>query len=184
MKSTGPADTAIERLRSWRAEIAIILGSGLNAIVPNAPGEEGIAYTEFKELPRPSVPGHSGRFVFGAINETRMIFAQGRVHLYEGLSGRDVTAATRILAEAGIKTLIVTKLADTNDGVCDADCSLREAVASAWANDTINFAPGLTGTIALNSGLVIDKNMEIYGPGCEEKWKRKKEKRKYENMKI
>ena len=111
MKSTGPADTAIERLRSWRAEIAIILGSGLNAIVPNAPVEEGIAYTEFKELPRPSVPGHSGRFVFGAINETRMIFARGRVHLYEGLSGRDVTAATRILAEAGIKTLIVTNAA-------------------------------------------------------------------------
>jgi purine-nucleoside phosphorylase len=111
MKSTGPADTAIERLRSWRAEIAIILGSGLNALVPNAPGGEGIAYTEFNELPRPSVPGHSGRFVFGAINETRVIFAQGRVHLYEGLSGRDVTATTRILAEAGIKTLIVTNAA-------------------------------------------------------------------------
>ena len=111
MKSTAPADTAIERLRSWHAEIAIILGSGLNAIVPNAPGGEGIAYTEFKELSRPSVPGHNGRFVFGAINETRVIFAQGRVHLYEGLSGRDVTATTRILAEAGIKTLIVTNAA-------------------------------------------------------------------------
>ena len=27
----------------------------------------------------------------------------------------------------------VTKIADTNDGVCDADCSLREAVAAANA---------------------------------------------------
>jgi purine-nucleoside phosphorylase len=102
---------AFQRLREWRAEIAIILGSGLGAIVPNAPAEETIAYTEFKELPRTSVPGHSGRFVLGKINTTRVIFALGRVHLYEGFSGRDVTATTRILADAGLKTLIVTNAA-------------------------------------------------------------------------
>lgn len=28
-------------------------------------------------------------------------------------------------------TLTVTKTADTSDGVCDADCSLREAIAAA-----------------------------------------------------
>ena len=31
-------------------------------------------------------------------------------------------------------TFTVTKIADTNDGVCDADCSLREAVAAANAS--------------------------------------------------
>ncbi len=39
-------------------------------------------------------------------------------------------------------TLTVTKTADTNDGVCNADCSLREAIAvanSTAANDTITF---------------------------------------------
>lgn len=39
-------------------------------------------------------------------------------------------------------TFTVTKTADTNDGTCDADCSLREAVAAANANashDTIEF---------------------------------------------
>jgi CSLREA domain-containing protein len=39
-------------------------------------------------------------------------------------------------------TFTVTKTADTNDGVCDADCSLREAVAkanSATSNDIIEF---------------------------------------------
>ena len=39
-------------------------------------------------------------------------------------------------------TLTVTKTADTNDGVCDADCSLREALAVAGSNvapDTIRF---------------------------------------------
>lgn len=47
---------------------------------------------------------------------------------------------------ASAATLTVTKIADTNDGTCDADCSLREAITAANAaggTDTINFAiPG------------------------------------------
>ena len=46
-------------------------------------------------------------------------------------------------AAARAATFTVTKTDDTNDGVCDADCSLREAIAAANAvltNDTINFA--------------------------------------------
>ncbi len=42
-----------------------------------------------------------------------------------------------------LNTLTVTKTADTNDGVCDADCSLREAIVAANAgltDDLINFA--------------------------------------------
>ena len=55
-------------------------------------------------------------------------------------------------------TFTVTKTADTNDGVCDADCSLREAVAAAniaTANDVIQFDPqtfGLSQTIKLMNG--------------------------------
>lgn len=53
-----------------------------------------------------------------------------------GLFGlrRDVVASERA-------TLMVTKSADTNDGICDSDCSLREAFAVANANfdhDTID----------------------------------------------
>jgi CSLREA domain-containing protein len=62
-------------------------------------------------------------------------------------------------------TLTVTKTADTNDGVCDADCSLREAIAAANDSDTINFS--VTGVITLNSGeLAIGKNITISGPGA------------------
>jgi len=38
--------------------------------------------------------------------------------------------------------LTVTKTADTNDGVCDADCSLREAIGTATAGDTITVPAG------------------------------------------
>jgi purine-nucleoside phosphorylase len=100
-----------QRLRDWRAEFAIILGSGLSAIVPDAAVAEIIPYSDFGELPRTSVPGHAGRFVLGEINNIHLIFAQGRVHLYEGFSARDVTAGVRVLADAGVKHLIVTNAA-------------------------------------------------------------------------
>jgi purine-nucleoside phosphorylase len=40
-----------------------------------------------------------------------VIFAQGRVHLYEGHTARQVTGGIRVLAAAGIKRLILTNAA-------------------------------------------------------------------------
>ena len=64
-------------------------------------------------------------------------------------------------------THTVTKTADTNDGVCNADCSLREAIAVAVAGDTVIFS-GLFAspqTITLTLGqLSITKNLTIAGP--------------------
>jgi len=59
-------------------------------------------------------------------------------------------------------SLIVTKTADTNDGACNSDCSLREAIAAASAGDTVTFDPALAGqTIYLTSSLLIDKNLTV-----------------------
>ncbi|MBI1764572.1 MAG: VCBS repeat-containing protein [Acidobacteria bacterium] len=65
--------------------------------------------------------------------------------------------------------LTVTKTADTNDGVCDADCSLREALAAAAAGDGIAFAAlfNTSQTITLGgTELAIGKNLTINGPGA------------------
>jgi CSLREA domain-containing protein len=70
-------------------------------------------------------------------------------------------------------TILVTKTADTADGSCDADCSLREAIASARSSgDTIQFAAPLFDapqTITLGNdlrSLVINKNLFISGKGA------------------
>src|SRR5215211_184022 len=66
----------------------------------------------------------------------------------------------------------VTTMIDPGDGVCDPagtgdGCTLREAIATAAAGDTVNFAPGLNGTMLLANGeIVIDKNLTIAGPGA------------------
>ena len=106
-------EDADQRLRQWRAQTAVILGSGLNSLVADAATEQIIPYSAFEEIAQPSVPGHAGRFVFGEIGKRRIIFAQGRVHLYEGHSAREVTAIVRVLARVGIKELIVTNAAGT-----------------------------------------------------------------------
>lgn len=62
---------------------------------------------------------------------------------------------------------IVTKIADTNDGICDSDCSLREAITAAATGDTILFAAPLfdtAQTITLGSELsVAGKTITITG---------------------
>ncbi|MFN2621317.1 MAG: purine-nucleoside phosphorylase [Chthoniobacterales bacterium] len=105
------SDAALDRLREWKADVAIVLGSGLNVLVSEVTPENSIAYSEFAELPKPSVPGHVGRFVLGKIGSPRMIFAQGRVHLYEGHKAKDITAGIRVFAAAGIKRVILTNAA-------------------------------------------------------------------------
>src|SRR5262245_17477772 len=60
----------------------------------------------------------------------------------------------------------VTTLADTDDSVCDANCSLREAInaASGLPRDTIVFARELRGgTIQLLRPLIVT-NVKIDGP--------------------
>ena len=63
----------------------------------------------------------------------------------------------------------VTKTADTNDGVCDADCSLREALALAQDGDLINFSSLFITpqTINLLTALPdITKSVTIQGTGA------------------
>ncbi len=107
------SDQALERLRSWRAEVAIVLGSGLSSIVGDPDRDSQIAYSDFAEIPRPGVEGHAGRFVFGTLQRTRVIYAQGRSHLYEGHSAQSATAGVRLLAAAGVRRLILTNAAGT-----------------------------------------------------------------------
>src|SRR5262249_434452 len=64
-----------------------------------------------------------------------------------------------LLADRGLAaTLTVTSLNDNGSG------TLRDTIAAAAANDTINF--GVTGSIVLTSGeLLINKNLTVSGPG-------------------
>ena len=56
----------------------------------------------------------------------------------------------------------VTKTADTNDGTCDADCSLREAIDAANTNPGADDVPVPAGTYLLTLGqLVVSDDVDI-----------------------
>src|SRR5262249_26153072 len=69
------------------------------------------------------------------------------------------------LMTAAAATFMVTKTADTNDGVCNADCSLREAVVAANAAagaDMITFAASLNGS-PIQLTIPGDDNLSMVG---------------------
>ncbi len=104
---------AWQRLREWEADTAVVLGSGLNALVAEAHASARLPFGDFPELPVSRVPGHAGSFVRGEIGGRPLIFAQGRAHLYEGYSAQAVTAGIRLLAQAGVRRVILTNAAGT-----------------------------------------------------------------------
>ncbi|CAN5618654.1 hypothetical protein BH10ACI3_BH10ACI3_03660 [soil metagenome] len=82
---------------------------------------------------------------------------------FSTVQGRTRRRLTRLTSSGNLDlpgdlTFTVTKTADTNDGSCDADCSLREAIGAAnisESNDTIQFDPivfDTARTIALTGG--------------------------------
>lgn len=69
-------------------------------------------------------------------------------------------------AAASAATFTVTKATNSNDGVCNADCSLREAVAAAQSGDTVVFNSNLVGqTFTLGGSFIeiVGKRIEIDG---------------------
>jgi purine-nucleoside phosphorylase len=90
----------------------IVLGSGLAPLADAVVVEREVSFAE-AGLPASTVPGHSGKFIFGKLANTPVLLMKGRVHLYEGHPPRDVTAGVRWMAEQGIQRLILTNAAGT-----------------------------------------------------------------------
>ena len=59
----------------------------------------------------------------------------------------------------------VNKTEDTNDGVCDSDCSLREAIGAAQSGDTVNIPAG-TYTLTLGTEIIVVTGMALSGAGA------------------
>ena len=92
--------------------IGIVLGSGLGPLADAVVVEREVSFMD-AGLPVSSVPGHAGRFVFGALAGSPVVLMKGRVHLYEGHEPRAITAGVRWMAEQGVKRLILTNAAGT-----------------------------------------------------------------------
>jgi purine-nucleoside phosphorylase len=102
------AKEAIARRISLEPPIAVVLGSGLGALANGLDEAVAIPYDELPFWPHSTAPGHAGRLVVGRLSGIPLLAMQGRVHLYEGYSARDVVFPLRVLAALGVRTYVAT----------------------------------------------------------------------------
>jgi purine-nucleoside phosphorylase len=91
--------------------VGLILGSGLNALADEMTDADRLAFDQIPGFVGTTVQGHQGKLVFGNISGQEVVIMQGRVHAYEGHSMQRVTLPVRVMAELGVRTLIVTNAA-------------------------------------------------------------------------
>jgi len=94
-----------------RPKIALVLGSGLGAFADEFENAVKIPYAKIPHFPRSTAIGHAGQLVLGNVDGIAVAGMQGRVHLYEGYSAKQVAFPTRVFARMGIKAVIVTNAA-------------------------------------------------------------------------
>jgi purine-nucleoside phosphorylase len=115
------------------AGLGIVLGSGLGSLADEVEGAVSIAYEDLPGFPVPTVSGHAGRLVVGALEGRRVALFQGRGHYYERGNPNAMAVAIETFKRLGGRTLFLTNAAG---GLC-----------SEWAppalvsiTDHINFA--------------------------------------------
>jgi purine-nucleoside phosphorylase len=94
-----------------RPRIALVLGSGLGAFADELTDATRIPYEKIPHFPRSTAVGHAGVLAIGKVGDIAVAAMQGRVHLYEGYSAREVTFAMRVFGRLGIRSAILTNAA-------------------------------------------------------------------------
>jgi purine-nucleoside phosphorylase len=101
----------IESRTELRPRMGVVLGSGLGAFADSLSDVVCIPYAEIPGFPISTAIGHAGRLVIGSHAGVPLAVMQGRVHLYEGYSGREVIFPMRVLGRLGIRAAILTNAA-------------------------------------------------------------------------
>jgi purine-nucleoside phosphorylase len=91
--------------------IALILGSGLGALVDEIENPTFIPYNDLPHWPVSTVFGHSGRLAAGRLAGQDALVMQGRSHYYEGYTMAEATLPVRVFQRLGIGILIITNAA-------------------------------------------------------------------------
>ena len=92
-------------------KVALVLGSGLGDFAKTIRVVDTLDYHDIEGFPVSTVPGHTGRFIFGYVGEVPVVCMQGRVHYYEGYEMSDVVLPARLMKMMGADVLFLTNAA-------------------------------------------------------------------------
>lgn len=102
---------AVAHVRSkWLAapRVGVILGTGLGSLVEQIDIEASFDCAELPHFPQATSVSHAGRLVCGRIEGVHVAAMEGRFHVYEGYTHRQVTFPVRVLRALGAELLIVS----------------------------------------------------------------------------
>lgn len=89
----------------------MVLGSGFQHALAQLDVKIEIPYGQLPGFMSVGVSGHAGKLVLGMFGKTPVLVLKGRTHFYEGHEMDRVTFPIRVLAEFGIRSLLLTNAA-------------------------------------------------------------------------
>jgi purine-nucleoside phosphorylase len=107
----GVAARQLRRLWRERPRLALVLGSGFEHVLTGLESAARISYGRLRGFPPVGVSGHAGEVVLGKLGGTAVLVLSGRAHYYEGHSMAAITFPIRVLAEYGVRDVLLTNAA-------------------------------------------------------------------------
>ncbi len=102
------AVAAIRARWDKKADVGIVLGTGLGGLAKHIVAEQVIPYEELPHFARSTVETHAGRLILGTLEGKSVVAMQGRFHYYEGFSPKQITFPIRVMKALGAETLVVS----------------------------------------------------------------------------
>jgi purine-nucleoside phosphorylase len=90
------------------ARAGIILGTGLGCLVEKIDVQATIEYGDIPHFPKSTAISHKGRLICGELRGVPVIAMEGRLHMYEGYSLKEITLPVRVMKAMGADLLVVS----------------------------------------------------------------------------
>lgn len=87
---------------------AVITGTGLGEGLASMKVDLAVPYGDIPHFPIATAPGHQGRLLSGTLSGLPVLAFQGRLHLFEGHSPRQVVFPVRVARLLGVRFLMLT----------------------------------------------------------------------------
>ena len=92
-------------------DVCLVLGSGLGPLTERVTPISTIPYESIPHFPKTTVAGHEGMLLVAELSGRLTFIMKGRFHYYEGYSTSQATFYVRVMAQLGVKTLVMTNAA-------------------------------------------------------------------------
>ncbi|MEM6784334.1 MAG: purine-nucleoside phosphorylase [Bacteroidota bacterium] len=91
--------------------IGLILGTGLGKLADEIEIAADVSYDDLPHFPASTVESHHGRLIAGTLRGVPVLAMQGRFHLYEGYTPKQITFPVRVMGALGVETLLISNAA-------------------------------------------------------------------------